>query len=225
MTILDKPNLAILTDKFNSELESPVSIRLFTQNNTGLFIPGRKCDTCSMTEKILTEISNLSDKLNLEIIDFYQDAAKSSISKIDRIPATIIGQAGRAKYYGIPSGYEFSTLVNSIINASKYSQSLDEDIIKNLEGIQNLINIKVFVTPSCKFCPKIAELALSLALRFNNIQADVIEIQEYPELTNNYHISSVPVTIINDQIQLAGQISSNTLVENIVKIDQNIEIS
>ena len=88
-----------------------------------------------MTEKILTEISNLSDKLNLEIIDFYQDAAKSSMSKIDRIPATIIGQAGRAKYYGIPSGYEFSTLVNSIINASKYSQSLDEDIIKNLEGI------------------------------------------------------------------------------------------
>ena len=147
------------------------------------------------------------------------------MSKIDRIPATIIGQAGRAKYYGIPSGYEFSTLVNSIINASKYSQSLDEDIIKTLEGIQNLIHIKVFVTPSCKFCPEIAELALSLALRFNNIQADVIEIQEYPELTNNYHISSVPVTIINDQIQLAGQISSNTLVENIVKIDQNIEIS
>jgi len=69
------------------------------------------------------------------------------------------------------------------------------------------------------------ELTLSLALQFNNIKTEVIEIQEYPELANNYHISTVPVTVINDKIRLDGQISSNTLVENIVTIDKEIRIS
>ena len=225
MPVLDKANLDDLTDKFESQLNSPVSLRLFTQNNSELIISGRKCDTCLTTEKILTEISGISDKLNLEIIDIYKTTDESSDLKINRIPATIIGQTGRAIYYGIPSGYEFSTLINSIINASRDCQNLSEDIIKNLTEIQNLIKIKVFVTPSCKYCPEIAELTLSLALQFSNIQTEVIEIQEYPELADNYDISTVPVTVINDKIRLAGQFSSNTLVETIVKVDKEIGIS
>ena len=225
MPVLNKANLDDLTDKFESQLNSPVSLRLFTQNNSELIIAGRKCDTCLTTEKILTEISSISDKLNLEIIDIYKTTDESSDLKVNRIPATIIGQTGRAIYYGIPSGYEFSTLVNSIINASRDCQNLSVDTIKNLTEIENLIKIKVFVTPSCKYCPEIAELTLSLALQFSNIQTEVIEIQEYPELANNYHISTVPVTVINDKIRLDGQISSNTLVENIVTIDKEIRIS
>ena len=225
MPILDKANLDNLTGKFESQLNSAVSLRLFTQNNSELIIPDRKCDTCLTTEKILTAISSISDKLNLEIIDFYKPSDELSGLKIDRIPATLIGQTGRAIYYGIPSGYEFSTLVNSIINASRDCQNLSVDTIKNLTEIENLIKIKVFVTPSCKYCPEIAELTLSLALQFSNIQTEVIEIQEYPELADNYDISTVPVTVINDKIRLAGQFSSNTLVETIVKVDREIEIS
>ena len=225
MPVLDKANLDNLTDKFESQLISAVYLRLFTQNNSGLITPGGKYDTCLTTENILTELSSISDKINLEIIDFCKPNDESSDLNIDRIPATIIGQTGRAIYYGIPSGYEFSTMVNSIINASRDCQNLSGDIIKHLTEIQNLIKIKVFVTPSCKYCPEIAELTLSLALQFNNIKTEVIEIQEYPELANNYHISTVPVTVINDKIRLDGQISSNTLVENIVTIDKEIRIS
>ena len=119
----------------------------------------------------------------------------------------------------------FSTLINSIINSSLDSQNLNKDLIEKLEVIQNPIHIKVFVTPSCKYCPKIAELSLSLAMQFSTIKTEIIEIQEYPDLANNYGISSVPVTVINDKIQLDGQISSDTLVEAIVKIDDGIRIS
>jgi predicted DsbA family dithiol-disulfide isomerase len=83
----------------------------------------------------------------------------------------------------------------------------------------------VFVTPSCKYCPQIAELSLSLAMQFSTIKTEIIEIQEYPDLANNYGISSVPVTVINDKIQLDGQISSDTLVEAILKIDDEIRTS
>ena len=88
-----------------------------------------------------------------------------------------------------------------------------------------MIYIKVFVTPSCKYCPEIAELALSLAMQFKTIKTEIIEVQEYPDLANNYDISSVPLTIINDKIQLSGPISSYTLVESIVKIDEETRIS
>ena len=95
MPILDKANLDNLTGKFESQLNSPVYLRLFTQNNSELIIPDRKCDTCLTTEKILTAISSISDKLNLEIIDIYKTTDESSDLKINRIPATIIGQTGR----------------------------------------------------------------------------------------------------------------------------------
>ena len=225
MAVLDKSNLDSLTTKFESHLNSTVSLRLFTQTNSGLIIPSRKCDTCITTQKLLTEISNISNKINLEIIDFYNNDNPSTELTIDRIPATVIGQSGRAIFYGMPSGYEFSTLINSIINSSLDSQNLNEGLIKKLAVIQNPIHIKVFVTPSCKYCPKIAELSLSLAMQFSTIKTEIIEIQEYPDLADNYGISSVPVTVINDKIQLDGQISSDTLVEAIVEIDGGIKTS
>ena len=225
MAVLDKSNLDSLTTKFESHLNSTVSLQLFTQTNSGLIIPNRTCDTCITTQKILTEISNISNKINLEIIDFYNNDNPSTELIIDRIPAIVIGQSGRAIFYGMPSGYEFSTLINSIINSSLDSQNLNKDLIEKLEVIQNPIHIKVFVTPSCKYCPKIAELSLSLALQFDTIKTEIIEIQEYPDLADNYGISSVPFTVINDKIQLDGQISSDTLVEAIVKIDDGIRIS
>ena len=130
MTVLDKSNLDSLTTKFESHLNSTVSLRLFTQTNSGLIIPSRKCDTCITTQKLLTEISNISNKINLEIIDFSNNDNPSTELTIDRIPATVIGQSGRAIFYGMPSGYEFSTLINSIINSSLDSQNLNEGLIK-----------------------------------------------------------------------------------------------
>ena len=70
MPVLDKANLDNLTDKFESQLISAVYLRLFTQNNSGLIPPDGKYDTCLTTENILTELSSISDKINLEIIDF-----------------------------------------------------------------------------------------------------------------------------------------------------------
>ena len=225
MAILDKSNLANLNDKFETHLNSKVSLRLFTQNNSGLIIPDKRCDTCITTEAILTEVSSVSNNVSLEIIDFYNNEQASRELKIKRIPATVIGQSGRAIFYGMPSGYEFSTLVNSIINASLDSQNLNEDLHRDLETIENPINIKVFVTPSCKYCPEIAELALSLAMQFETIKTEIIEVQEYPDLASNYGITSVPITIINDKIQIPGQISSDTLVENLLQINDEMRIA
>ena len=53
-----------------------------------------------------------------------------------RIPAIVIGKSERAIFYGMPSGYEFSTLVNSIINSSLDSQNLDKTLLKNLKSVQ-----------------------------------------------------------------------------------------
>ena len=50
MTVLDKSNLDGLTAKFESHLNSTVSLQLFTQTSSGLITPSRKCDTCITTQ-------------------------------------------------------------------------------------------------------------------------------------------------------------------------------
>src|SRR5690606_39491044 len=60
--------------------------------------------------------------ISLHVYDFEADRALAEQYGIDKIPATILMLGGDQpqdygiRYYGIPSGYEFSSLVQSILD-------------------------------------------------------------------------------------------------------------
>jgi predicted DsbA family dithiol-disulfide isomerase len=45
-----------------------------------------------------------------------------------------------------------------------------------------------------------------MAIEFPNITADVIEANEFPELSQRYGVSGVPMTIINDKVEFTGAV-------------------
>src|SRR6516162_10271026 len=139
--------------KIFEELTGDVRLLFFTQHVSPLVIPGREqdCPTCEDTRTLLEEVAALSHKLHLEI---HEVSAGSEIAReygIDRVPALIMiadGVKGKVRYFGLPSGYEFSVLLGSLVDVSKAESDLSEDTMKVLDTLDKDLHFQVFVTPT-----------------------------------------------------------------------------
>lgn len=130
---------------FNS-LENPVRLLLFTQGEGGAL----ECQMCRDTRQLIDEVAALSDKITLEVYDFVGDAQVVAQYGIDKIPALVV--AGEKDYgvrfFGIPSGYEFSSLIEGISAVSKRKPSLNKKTLQDLHQLNRPVHIQVFVTPT-----------------------------------------------------------------------------
>ncbi|MCH8185245.1 MAG: thioredoxin family protein [Chloroflexi bacterium] len=49
------------------------------------------------------------------------------------------------------------------------------------------------------------------------VKADVVEVQEFPQIARAYGVSGVPKTVINDSVQFAGAVTEETLIRRIME--------
>lgn len=62
-----------------------------------------------------------------------------------------------------------------------------------------------------------ARVAHAMALQNPKIRADVIEVQEFPDLAQRYRVMGVPKTVINESVQFVGAVPEEAFVENVLK--------
>jgi alkyl hydroperoxide reductase subunit AhpF len=129
-------------------LEGDVTITNFTQRESLLLIPGQECDYCQETRELLEEVTALSEKLHLEMKDVVRDKQEADNLGVTRIPAFVLqGRAkGAVRYFGIPAGYEFSTLVEDLLDVSKGTTNLSDTTREALATVDQNLHIQVFVT-------------------------------------------------------------------------------
>jgi len=123
-------------------LVRPVTLINFTQE--------LECEFCRETRQLIEELAGLSDKLTAEVYDFITDQSKAEEYNIDKIPATVVmGERDYGiRFYGIPSGYEFSTLLEDIISVSKGDSGLTAGNKKKVREVHEPLHLQVFVTPT-----------------------------------------------------------------------------
>ena len=204
---------------FRKDLESDVTMRLFTQRPSPISIPGRDCKYCAQTQLILEELAGLSPKLHLEIIDIFARPELAESENIPRLPALVLGAKceGNLRFFGIPSGYQLSVIVENIKTISRGVSPLSMTTRKGLRRINQPVQIQVFVTPTNTACPPVARLAHALAIENKNITADVIETEEFPALARQYGIRSVPTAIINEHTKISGLTSEQEFVDKVLQ--------
>ncbi len=134
----DKP---VIKEKL-AAMRSEVTLRYFTQEI--------ECDYCRETRQLLEELSALDDKIKLEVFDFKNNTAEVEKYGIDKIPATVVANEKDygIRFYGIPAGYEFSSLLEAIVMVSKGESSLSPESRKFLSEIKAPVHLQVFVTPT-----------------------------------------------------------------------------
>lgn len=132
---------------FNKELNNPVEVLFFSKKDD--------CDYCDDTQRLVEEVTNISDKLTVSKYDLDEDREISKKFHVTKVPGIVITSRDGdelndygIRYAGIPSGHEFSSLINDIILVSSRDSGLNEKTRHALQGLKKPVHLQVFVTPT-----------------------------------------------------------------------------
>ncbi len=150
VSLISEEDRNFLVDYFSKEMVEPVKLVYFTQHQSPLVVPSIECMYCKETGELLNEVAGLSDKITVEVHDLLKDADLAKEYRVEKIPALIMTgkNKGKVRFFGIPSGYEFSTLIEGIKSVSQGTTDLSEGTKKELAKITAETHIQVFVTPT-----------------------------------------------------------------------------
>lgn len=204
MTLLNETIIQQVREEFEA-LDQPVKLVMFTR--------AEGCQYCAETRELVEGVAAISDQLDAVVYDFDQDKDQVEAYQIDKVPAVAVIADGPddasakdygIRFYGIPSGYEFSTLIADIVMVSRRASGLSDKTRDQLAGMTAPLHLQVFVTPTCPHCPRAVHLAHQLALESDLVRADMVEATEFPDLSQKYQVMGVPRTVINDSAYIEG---------------------
>jgi len=209
MALLSEQDQEQLRNEFAS-IQQPVKLIVFTQEF--------ECQYCRETRQIAEEVADLSDQITLEVYDLLADKEIAEQYNIDKIPATIVMVSGEEpvdfgiRYYGIPSGYEFSSLIHDILMVGDGSFELAAETEQWLAELTTPLHFQVFVTPTCPYCPQAVLMAHKMAMASEFVTADMVEANEFPHLSMKYSVMGVPRTVINEDFHVEGAVPEHMLL-------------
>jgi glutaredoxin-like protein len=216
MSLISEKDAEYLRKEFEANLVAPVKLVMFTQEH--------ECQFCAETRQIVEEIAGLSDKVEAEIYDFVADEAAVELYRIDKIPAIAIVRLEDGKerdygvrFYGIPSGYEFTSVIEDIVDISKGESGLQPRSKEAVAVLTEPVHLQVFVTPTCPYCPQAVQLAHKFAMESDLITADMVEAIEFPHLANKYAVHGVPRTVINEKYNQEGAVPEPLMLAKLLE--------
>jgi len=199
-----------LKEEFEKNLKDEVRLLMFTQET--------ECPFCKQARELAEEVGGFSNKIKVEVYGFVKDSEKAKEYQIDKVPAiAVLGKKDYGiRFYGLAYGYEFRPFTESIINVSRGATNLSEETKKKLASIEKPVQIQVFVSLTCPYCPLVTSLAHQFAMESDLVRADMVDVGEFPHLGQKYNVMGVPKTIINEKTEFLGAVPEELFVEQVV---------
>jgi glutaredoxin-like protein len=177
-------------------MQDPVEIMFFGSQ--------QDCVYCNDTHELVSEVAALSEKISLAVYDIGVDEELAKHYHVDKAPGLVIAAREGdqitdfgVRLAGIPSGHEFTSLIQDILIVSTRDSGLNPQTREILKSVDSPITLQVFVTPTCPYCPRAVLLAHQMAIESPWVQAEMVEATEFPELSNQHNVSGVPHTVVN----------------------------
>ena len=191
------------------DLKNEVRIVYFTQKH--------ECYFCQTNRELLEDVAALSDRIKLEVKDFMADKKLAAELGIDKIPATaVIGEKDYGiRFFGIPAGYEFTTLIETIMMVGRRASGLPKEVLDELAKVKKPVHLQVLVSPTCPYCPTAVLAAFKLAIESKHVRSHMVEVSEFPYYPNKYNMKGVPHTVINEETSAVGAMPEKELLEKI----------
>ncbi len=127
-----------------ADMTETVTVLFFTQTF--------ECETCDDTKRILSELTEITDRVVVEEINLVLEKERAAGYGIDRAPGLALLAGGvdtRIRMLGAPAGYDFMSLVDAILTVSGASDApLAQESLDLLAAVTEPRKIEVFVTPT-----------------------------------------------------------------------------
>jgi glutaredoxin-like protein len=211
---LINPNVAKQAQERLAALPGEIRLVVFTQE--------MECQFCRENRQLAEEFAALSDKVKLEVCNPLTQPEKAAEYKVDKVPALAVigGRDFGIRFYGIPAGYEFASLMAAVELCATGTSGLKPDSKARLAGVAVPVDIQVFVTLTCPVCPLAVSLGTRLAIERDDFTLSVVDAAEFPQLANLYEVMAVPKVVINRSHSFEGALPEERFVEEIVKATQ-----
>jgi glutaredoxin-like protein len=227
MAILTERDKAAVRERLG-EMVNPVKMIVFAPA-TNLIAPGRReCLYCTELRELMGELADLHDQLQVEFVDPYTDPVRAAAYTLKQdgqgylVPAIVLTglQNGEEvdygiRFYGLPAGYEFATLLEDILMISTGRHHLAPQVLDEVSRIDKPVDMMVFVTPTCPYCPRAVLTAHQFAFVNPNIRGSMIEAMEFEQLSEEWNVYGVPKTVINEAVEFEGAMPDNMVLSYI----------
>lgn len=107
-------------------------------------------ETNGQTVALIREVAALSGQLTVQVLNPHIDREAAEAYGVEVAPTVIVEGARDygVRFLGMPAGYEFSNLIDSIVAVSTGDAGLTAETKAALAGLTGDVTIKVFATPT-----------------------------------------------------------------------------
>ena len=175
-------------------------------------------DTVHVAKQVLGELADLNPLISVQEMNVVLDREQAAQYGIELVPSIVLLRNGadtRMRFVGAPAGYEFTSLIEAVLLAGSDGSGLQESSKALLATRQTPLDIKVFVTPTCVYCPRAVTLAHRMASESAFVTATCIEATEFPELSRQYRVTGVP-KIVAGEVEILGAMPEEEFVSTLL---------
>jgi glutaredoxin-like protein len=195
-------------------LTEPVSLTL-------RYAAEESCPTCPESRELVETLGELAPgKVMVELVE-----ADPGQYQLPQIEVSRPGETPRVMFQGLPSGFEFATLIDAVERVGGAGSGFSESASRRIDGLDHEVEVTVFVTPSCPYCPSAASLANRMALASEKVRARTVEANEFPELSQRHGVRGVPHTVVNGGRSFVGALPEEHFVERVLSLAAASQVS
>ncbi len=169
--------------------------------------------------QVIRAFREISHKITLREFDLDHKLAKKY--NVTSSPTLLIApERYSIRWLGAPMGEEARTLLETLMLVGLGQSQLSDQSLKVIKNIDSPRNIKVFVSPTCPYCPQEAVNAVKAAVEMpEHVSLEIIDIQCEPELANQYAAQSVPQAFANDILIGQGAQPEEVFILSLQKLE------
>jgi thioredoxin reductase (NADPH) len=203
---------AHLKDLFQ-KMPHEISLILFTD-------PNKNEPFNEAARQVIHAIRQVAPDVSLQEYDLSHELAKQW--QVEYSPTLLLNpDEYTIRWLGAPVGEETRTFVEALIMLGYREAGLNKDALEVLTRIDAPRNVKIFVSPTCPYCPQQAVNALKAAIEKPDlISLEIVDVQANSALADRYGAHSVPQAFANDTLIAQGAQTEELFMLSLEKMEQ-----
>lgn len=193
-------------------LPNDISLYLFTEK-------GKDDVFCDAIRQVVHAFRQLTDKISFKEYDLGHERAAEW--KVESSPTLLISpERYNLRWLGAPMGEEGRSFLEALLLAGMGLSNLNEQSRKVVAQIDSPRAVRVFVSPTCPYCPQQAVNGIKAAIeRPDMVSVEIVDIQCRPDLAEKYSAHSVPQAFANDILIGMGAQSEEVFMLSLQKME------
>jgi len=186
--------------KFFADMPHPIPLVLFCEP------AGKNEPFAEGARQVIRAVREITDKVTLREYTLQHELAKEW--GISRSPTLVLApDTFKIRWLGAPLGHEVQTFMEALRIIGYQEPGLSKEAMKVLAKLDSPRAVKIFVSPTCPYCPLVAANGIRAAVaRPDLVSLEIIDILANPDLADQYAAQSVPQAFANEkQIGLGAQ--------------------